>query len=106
MKEKAPAKQETATSGTGKPRPRHPKSASAQQYFDKTKGSREILNLCLLTGLTPSEMGVIVGVKAVVIAQYLQGKHEVTLNTVKKWCSMLEVNIVDLFTEQEQKQEK
>lgn len=58
---------------------------------------KEIKKLIILSKLTQSKLAEKLNTKSERISEYKNGKHEITVNKLKKWCEILEIDIKELF---------
>jgi transcriptional regulator with XRE-family HTH domain len=57
----------------------------------------EVKKLIALSGLTQKALAEKLGTKPERITEYKNGKHEITVNKLKKWCEILNIDIKYLF---------
>lgn len=57
----------------------------------------EINTLLRLTKLTQAQLAEKVGVAPARISEYMKGKRNITLNRLKQWCSILDIDIKRLL---------
>ncbi|MDR6548473.1 ribosome-binding protein aMBF1 (putative translation factor) [Chryseobacterium rhizosphaerae] len=70
-----------------------------ERALRKLKESAELARLLKITGLKPSELAKKVNTRASGVSEFLHGKHEIKVNTLKKWCNILGVDIRILFAD-------
>lgn len=59
--------------------------------------SHEMIKLISLSGLTQQQIADKVGVREASVSDYKTGKTAITVNTLKKWCEALKIDIKYLF---------
>jgi transcriptional regulator with XRE-family HTH domain len=85
-----------ATAKTSKP----PRVKSAtERKRRKEKESHELKKLLLITGLSPTQFAKKVNTRVSAISEFTHGKHELKVNTLKKWCDIVNVDIRLLFSD-------
>lgn len=57
----------------------------------------EIKKLIILSGLKQNKLAEKLNTKPERITEYKNGKHEITVNKLKKWCEILNIDIKYLF---------
>lgn len=57
----------------------------------------EIKKLIILSGLNQTQLAEKLNTKIERISEYKNGKHEITVNKLKKWCETLNIDIKYLF---------
>lgn len=57
----------------------------------------EVTKLIKISGLTQRELSIVLKTPESRISEYKKGKHDITVNKLKDWCKMLNIDIKKLF---------